>query len=125
MMLTQNNNPKYHGEVNHYRGLSNLQDTLERLMKDAQGQVMEVMKKLMTVQGMLDLCKKRLEISNAYEELDRYFCLTNPAPICPCNSPIRSPLVETPRVIRAIAPLPLCTRGAVEMPILHNNDPNH
>ena len=47
-----------------YWGLSNLQDTLESLMKDNQGWAMEVMKELVTVQGQLDLCKKRLELSN-------------------------------------------------------------
>ena len=35
MALAQINDPKYHGEVNRFRGLSDLQDTLERLMKDA------------------------------------------------------------------------------------------
>ena len=70
MALAQINKPKYHGEVNQFRGLSNLQDTLERLMKDTQGWVMEVMKELVTVKGQLSLCKKRLEISNAYKELD-------------------------------------------------------
>ena len=39
-------------------------------MKDAQGRVMEVMKELVTIEGQLNLCKKRLEISNTYEELD-------------------------------------------------------
>ena len=68
--LTQINNPKYHGEVNCYRGLSALQDTLEKLMRDAQGQVMEIMKELVVVEGQLNLCKKRLEISDIYEELD-------------------------------------------------------
>ena len=71
MALAQINDSKYLGEVNRYRGLSDLQDTLERLMKDAQGRVMEVMKELITVEGQLKLCKKRLEISDAYEELDR------------------------------------------------------
>ena len=47
-------------------------------MKEAQGRVMEVMKELITVEGQLNLCKKRLEISDAYEELDRYYRLTNP-----------------------------------------------
>ena len=46
MVLAQIKDPKYHGEVNPFRGLRNLQDTLERLMKDAQGRVMEVMKEL-------------------------------------------------------------------------------
>ena len=70
MVLAQINDPKYHGEVNRFRGLSDLQDTLERLMKDTQGRVMEVMKELVTVEGQLNLCKKRWEISNVYEELD-------------------------------------------------------
>ena len=65
MALAQINDPKYHGEVNHYRGLSNLQDTLERLMREAQGWVMEVMKELVSVEAQLNLCKRRLEISNA------------------------------------------------------------
>ena len=68
MVLTQINDPKFYGEVNCYRGLSDLQDMLERLMKDTQGRVMEVMKELVTVRGQLDLCKKSLEISNVYKE---------------------------------------------------------
>ena len=71
--LAQINDPKYHGEINRYRGLSNLQDTLEKLMRDAQGRVMEVMKELVVVESQLNLCKKRLEISNAYEELEHHF----------------------------------------------------
>ena len=57
-VLAQINDPKYHGEVNRYRGLSDLQDTLERLMKEAQGRVMEVMKELVNVEVQLNLCKR-------------------------------------------------------------------
>ena len=124
MVLAQINDPKYHGEVNRYRGLSDLQDTLERLMKDAQGRVMEVMKELVNVEVQLTLCKKRLEISDAYEEMDRQYRLVNPVPIRPRHAPVRSPLVEAPRVVRAVVPLPSRARGPVEMPILHDADPN-
>ena len=124
MALAQINDPKYLGEVNRYRGLSDLQDTLEVLMKDTQGRVMEVMKELITVEGQLKLCKKRLEISNAYEELDRYYRLINPVPIRPRHAPVQSPLVEAPRVVRAVVPLPSRARGPVEMPILHDADPH-
>ena len=92
MALAQMNDPKFHGEINCYRGLSDLHDTLEKLMRDAQGRVMEVMKELVVVDGQLDLCKKRLEISNAYEELDRYFRQAMPIPLRPRRSPIQSPL---------------------------------
>ena len=85
---------------------------------------MEVMKELITVEGQLKLCKKRLEISDTYEELDCYYRLVNPVPICPCHAPVRSPLVEAPQVVRAVAPLPSRARGPVEMPILHNADPH-
>ena len=122
MALAQINDPKYHGEVNRYRGLSDLQETLERLMKDAQGRVMEVMKELITVEGQLKLCEKRLEISDAYKELHRQYRLINPVPLRPRHSPVQSPLVEAPRVTRAVAPLPLRARGPVEMPILHDAD---
>ena len=88
MALTQINDPKYHGEVNCFRGLSDLQDTLERLMKDTQGRVMEIMKELVTVEGQLNLCKKRLEISDTYEELDRQYCLVNPVPVHPHHGPV-------------------------------------
>ena len=124
MALMQINNPKYYGEVNRFRGLSDLQDTLERLMKDAQGRVMEVMKELVNVEAQLNLCKKRLEISNTYVELDHQYCLVNPVPIHPRHAPVQSPLVEAPRVIRAIVPLPSRARGPVEMPILHDLDPH-
>ena len=123
MVLTQINNPKYHSDVNHFKGLSNLKDTLEKLMKEAQGWVMEVMKELVTIEAQLNLCKKRLEISNVYEELDHQYCLANPVPICPHHAPVQSPLVEAPRVVRAVVLLPSHTRGAVEMPILHDTDP--
>ena len=86
---------------------------------------MEVMKELVVVDSQLDLCKKRLEISNAYEELDHYFHQAMPVPLHPCHSPIQSPLMEAPRVIRAVMPLPSRARGAVEMPILHSNNPDH
>ena len=124
MALAQMNDPKFHGEINCYRGLSGLHDTLEKLMRDAQGRVMEVMKELIVVDGQLELCKKRLEISNAYEELDRYFRQAMPIPLRPRHSPIQSPLVEAPRVVRAVMPLPSRARGAVEMPILHSDDPD-
>ena len=124
MVLAQINDPKYHGEINRYRGLSDLQDTLERLMRDAQRRVMEVMKELVTIEGQLNLCKKRLKISDAYEELDRQYRLVNMIPIHPCHAPVQSPLVEAPRVVRAIVPLPSRARGAVEMPILHDSDPH-
>ena len=94
-------------------------------MKDAQGRVMEVMKELVTVEGQLNLCKKRLEISDMYEELDRHFHIANPVPVRSCDTPITSPLAQAPRIVRAIIPLPSQARGAVEMPILHDDDPNH
>ena len=125
MALAQVNDPKYHGEINRYRGLSDLQDTLERLMREAQGRVMEVMKELVTVEAQLNLCKKRLEISDVYEELDHQYRLVNPVPIRPHHAPIQSPLVEAPRVVRAVVPLPSRARGPVEMPILHDADPHH
>ena len=125
MALAQINDPKYHGEVNRYRGLSNLQDTMERLMKEAQGQVKEVMKELVNVEAQLNLCKKRLEISDAYEELDHQYHLVNPVPIRPRHTPVQSPLVEAPRIVRAVVPLPSRARGLVEMPILHDADPHH
>ena len=125
MALAQLNDPTYYGEVNHYRGLSNLQDTLERLMREAQGHVMEVMKELVNVDAQLKLCKNRLEISNVYEELDRQYRLVNPVPICPHHATVQSPLVEAPRVVRAIVPLPSRPRGPVEMSILQDADPHH
>ena len=91
-------------------------------MKNAQSRVMEVMKELVTVQGQVEMCKKRLEIHNTYEELDHKFCLVNLVPICPCHAPVQSPLVKPPSVIRAIAPLQLCARGLVEMPLLQDAD---
>ena len=124
MVLAQINDPKCHGEVNRFRGLSDLQDTLERLTKDTQGRVMEVMKELVTVKGQLNLCKKRLEISNAYEELDHQYRLVNLVPIHPRHGPVWSPLAQAPRVVRAVIPLSSCTRGPVEMPILHDADPH-
>ena len=124
MALAQINDPKYHGEVNRYRGLSDLQDTLERLMREAQGRVMEVMKELVNVEAQLNLCKKRLEISDAYEEVNHQYHLVNPVPLHPHHSLVHSPFVEAPRVVRAVVPLPSRIRGPVEMPILHDTDPH-
>ena len=122
MALSQINDPRYHGEVNFFRGLSDLQDTLERMMKDTQRWVMEVMKEIVTVQTQLDLCKKRLEISDMYEELDCHIHPANPVPTHPHQSPVQSPLVEAPRVVRAIVPLPSQARGLADIPLLHDTD---
>ena len=37
MALAKMNDPKFNGEINRYRGLSDLHDTLEKLMRDAKG----------------------------------------------------------------------------------------
>ena len=71
-------------------------------MREAQGHVMEVMKELANVEAQLNLCKKRLEISDTFEELDCQYRLVNPVPIHPCHSSVRSPLVEASRVVRAM-----------------------
>ena len=94
-------------------------------MREAQGRVMEVMKELVNIEAHLNLCKKRLEISNTYEELDRQYRLVNPIPIRPRHATVQSPLVKGPRVVRAVVPLPSHARGPVEMPILHDADPHH
>ena len=47
-----------------------------------------------------------------------------PVPTHPCHFPVHSPLVEAPRIIRAVMPLPSRARGAAEMPILHEDNPN-
>ena len=117
MVLAQMNDPKFHEEINRYRGLSDLQDTLEKLARDAQGRVMEVTRELVVVEGQLNLCKKRLEISNAYEELDRYFHQAMPVPLPPRHSPIRSPLVEAPVTNQGIGP----RRSNIEPPCYKGN----
>ena len=48
MALSQINDPRYNREVSCYRGLSNFQETLEVMMEDTQGWVVDVMKELMT-----------------------------------------------------------------------------
>ena len=96
--------------------MSDLQDTLERLMRDAQGWVMEVMKELVNVEAQLNLCKKRLEISDAYEELDHQYHLINPVPIRPCHAPLQFPLIEAPRIVRAVVLLPSRARDQSKCP---------
>src|SRR6201996_359765 len=100
------------GEINTFRGLAELKKTLEDMLKEARDRVREVMKELLRVEDELDQSKKRLELANAYYEInDKFHAIFG--------------LKEHPRrVVRspAIVPLPPAIHGPNEMPILMDKE---
>ena len=61
------------GEVNTFRGTAELKKTLEEMLKDAHGQVKEVMRELIKVETEYEVSKKRLEQANTYYEINDKF----------------------------------------------------
>src|SRR6266702_1174183 len=102
--------PQLHGEVNHFRGKRALVNTLEHLCRGAQKQVNDITKELLGTERDLAECKVRLELANAYQELqDLHRWSFPPIPRPPMHSPTATPL-------------PPQQGGLAEMPILHNSE---
>jgi len=102
--------PRLHGEINHFRGKRALVDTLEHLCRGAQKQVNDITKELLGTEHDLAECKVRLELANAYQELqDLHRRSFPPIP----RPPMRSPTTT---------PLPPRQGGPAEMPFLHDSE---
>ena len=111
--LAEIGDPRLTGEVNQYRGLADVKDTLDKLMREATQQVNEIMQEAVVVETELNHCCKRLELADAVQEISDRFRRSHPLPIPP------RPL--TPER----TPLPPRTRGPNEMPMLARTDSHH
>ena len=100
--------PRVIGEVNRLRGKMELKDTLDKLRRDAQHRLDEIMKEYLIVQQDLTTTRYRIEHANLYQLVQDQLKTSFPAPAPP--SPEPSPLI--PRA-----------RGPVEMPILMDGHP--
>src|ERR1700761_6719743 len=100
------------GEINTFRGLAKLKKTLDDMLKEARDRVKEVMKELLRVEDELDQSKRRLELANAYHEInDKFHAIFG--------------MRERPRrVVRSpsIIPLPPTIHGPNEMPLLMDEE---
>ena len=100
------NNPRLNGEINRFRGKSELVQTLEKMLHDLQGQVTEVQGQLVRTYDKLGMCKQRLERADVYGELYR----------------LNRRRYPSQRVSR-VGPLLPRVGGPVEMPILADDIP--
>ena len=97
------NNPRLTGEINRFRGKTQLARTLEKMMHDLEGQVREVQGQLVRTYDELASCKMRLERADVYGELYRLNRRRYPLPA-------------------SSGPLEPRHRGPVEMPILADGE---
>ena len=100
------------GEINTFRRHVELKKTLEDMLKDAHGRVHEVMRELLKMAMELEELKKRLELSNAYQEInDKFHSIfgLRPRP----RQVLRSP---------DILPFTPTLHGPLKMPLLHDKD---
>ena len=95
--------PRVIGEVNRLRGKMELKDTLDKLRRDAQHRLDEIMKEYLIVEQDLVTTRYRIEHANLYQLVQDQLKTTFPAPAPP--SPEPTPLI--PR-----------HRGPVEKPVL-------
>ena len=110
--LTEMGDLRLWGEVNTFRGSAELKKTLEEMLKDAHGRVKEVMRELIKVEIEYKESKKRLELANAYFEInDKFHTIFGLSP-CP-RRVIRSP---------DITPITPTLHGPNEMPVLMDED---
>ena len=100
--------PRIIGEVNRLRGKMELKDTLDKLRRDVQHRLDEIMKEYLIVQQDLTTTRYRIEHANLYELVQDQLKKSFPAPAPP--SPEPSPLIP-------------CIHGPVERPILMDGHP--
>ena len=100
--------PRIVGEVNRLRGKMELRDTLDKLRRDTQHRLDEIMKEYTVTEQELTSSMVRIERANLYNLIQDQLRRSFPAPIH--TSPEPSPLI--PR-----------THGPVEMPILMDGHP--
>ena len=100
--------PRVVGEVNRLRGKMELRDTLDRLRRDTQHRLDEIMKEYTITEQELTSSMVRIERANLYNLIQDQLKRSFPIPVH--TSPEPSPLI--PR-----------THGPVEMPILMDGHP--
>ena len=100
--------PRIVGEVNHLRGKMELKDTLDKLHRDAQHCLDEIMKEYLIVKQDLVTTKYRIEHANLHSLVQDQLKWSFPAPVQP--SPEPTPLI--PHI-----------HGPAEMPILMDGHP--
>ncbi|KAH9164174.1 hypothetical protein EDB89DRAFT_1912297 [Lactarius sanguifluus] len=106
--LMEIGDPRLTGEVNRLRGQSAVKETLEGLLRDAHHRVTDITRQLVDVEREVTGSHIRLEMADAYEEINNRFLRT-------FNHPShRSP---------ELTPLPITNRrGPVEFPIRHDEE---
>ena len=108
MALDEINNPHLKGEVNHVRGKQDVANTLQKMHKETQTCAKKIEQELLVVEEALRVSMRRLEAANAYDRLERQFCLANPIPIHPHA--------------QELLPLRPRAHGPVKMPILADQE---
>ena len=99
-------------EVNTFQGMAELKKTLEDMLKDAHGRVWKVMKELLHVEMKLEELKKRLELANAYTEINNKFHTIFGL------SPHPRQVLQSPNIL----PFTPTLHGPLEMPLLMDSD---
>ena len=111
MALDEINDPCLRGEVKLFRGKREVANTLKKIHKETQDCEHKIEQELLVIEEALRMSMRRLEAANAYDELERQFCLANPIPVHPRS--------------QELVPLRSCTRGLVEMPVLVDQETGH
>jgi hypothetical protein len=107
--LAEIGDPKLTGEVNRFRGLADIKDTMDKLLRDATQHINEIMREAVVIDVEFKHCTTRLELADAFQEINDRFHRSYPLPVRPCQSPERTPF-------------PPRARGPVEMPVLADSD---
>jgi hypothetical protein len=107
--MAEISDPKLTGEVNRFRGLADIKDTMDKLLRDTMQHVNEIMREAVVIDVEFKHCTTRLELADAFQEINDWFHHSYPLPVRPHPSPERTPL--PPRM-----------RGPVEMPVLADSD---
>jgi hypothetical protein len=90
--LVEIGNPKLTGEVNRFRGLADIKDTMDKLLHNAMQHVNEIMWEAVVIDVELKHCTTHLELADAFQEINDRFHRSYPLPIRPRLSPERTPL---------------------------------
>ena len=100
--------PQVVGEVNRLQGKLELRDTLDKLRRDAQHHLDEIMREYTITEQDLTSTMVRIERANLYSLIQDQLKRSFPVPVH--TSPKPSPLIP-------------CIHGPVEMPILRDGHP--
>ncbi|KAH9172394.1 hypothetical protein EDB89DRAFT_1906249 [Lactarius sanguifluus] len=106
--LTEIGDPRLTGEVNRLRRQSAVKDTLEELLQDAHRRATDITRQLVDVECEVTRSRIRLEMADAYKEINNRFLRT-----------FNRPSQRSPE----LTPLPITNRGGpVEFPVRHDEE---